>query len=195
MKTENLQGKIDPLQIEEEKNQLRRSLSRKRSALSSRRKQEASLKALSAVSGNLSNHKAILSYASFKSELCTHSINRHLALKGLLLLPRIKGSSLQIYHVKNPLTQLAKNSKGILEPIPELCEEADPADITLALIPGLAFDFNNNRLGYGGGYYDRFLPRLSSNASIFGLGYEEQFQIDPLPVNEADYTLDGLLLF
>lgn len=195
MKMENLQGKIDLLQLEEEKRQLRRYWSRKRSSLAERRKQEASLRALNALSGNLNNHKAILSYASFKTELCTHSINRHLALKGLLLLPRIKGSSLHIYHVKNPLTQLVKNSKGILEPIPELCEEADPGDISLALIPGLAFDFTNNRLGYGGGYYDRFLPQLSPNASIFGLGYEEQFQIDPLPVNEADYTLDGLLLF
>jgi len=65
---------------------------------------------------------------------------------------------------------LSPGTWGILEPGPEGRVVA-PEEIDLALVPGVAFDRRGYRLGYGGGYYDRFLPLLRSEAVSVGLAY------------------------
>lgn len=63
--------------------------------------------------------------------------------------------------------------------------EADPADIDAILIPGLAFDLQGRRLGRGGGFYDRFLPRLRPDAWRIGICWESQI-VDEVPVEPHD---------
>lgn len=65
-------------------------------------------------------------------------------------------------------------------------------EIDLVFVPGLAFDVNNYRLGYGKGYYDRYLK--GSNIKSIGLGFKEQ-AIDELPRDAWDIPLDDVLLF
>ena len=60
----------------------------------------------------------------------------------------------------------------------------------ISIIPGLGFDKEKNRLGYGGGYYDRFLNK-SSTTSI-GL-FQSAYQVDKLPVDEHDQKLDYII--
>ena len=84
---------------------------------------------------------------------------------------------------------------GILEPRPELCAQSEniviPEDIDVILTPGLAFDLKGGRLGRGAGYYDRFLPKLRSDAMIIGICYEEQIVLKT-PTDERDFRLHAL---
>ena len=69
---------------------------------------------------------------------------------------------MDFYFIKSP-DDLEPGSFGVLEPAPEKCVKAYAFETALCIIPGLAFDMHGYRLGYGKGYYDRFLsahPRL-----------------------------------
>ncbi len=60
------------------------------------------------------------------------------------------------------------------------------------LVPGVAFDAGFYRLGYGGGYYDRFLPRLRREALAVGVAFSLQV-VDKLPRHAHDFRLDALV--
>ncbi len=87
---------------------------------------------------------------------------------------------------------LAPGTWGILEPTREKCRPVNSNEIDLAVVPGLAFDYSLNRLGYGAGYYDRFLPTLPSEAVKLGIGYDFQL-LNRIPVEKFDFPLTGVL--
>lgn len=64
--------------------------------------------------------------------------------------------------------------------------------LDLVLVPGVAFDRRGGRLGYGGGYYDRFLPRLRSGTITIGLAYDLQL-VEQVPTETHDVPLDLLV--
>ncbi len=64
-----------------------------------------------------------------------------------------------------------------------------PTTVDLIVVPGLAFDVTGHRLGRGGGYYDRFLPRLRRSVTTVGLGFDLQI-VESVPVDETDVPLD-----
>jgi 5-formyltetrahydrofolate cyclo-ligase len=66
----------------------------------------------------------------------------------------------------------------------------DPATLDLVLVPGVAFDRRGGRLGFGGGYYDRFLP--TTPALRVGVTYDECL-CDALPCGEHDQRMDWVL--
>ena len=67
-----------------------------------------------------------------------------------------------------------------------------PAVIDLVVVPGLAFDPSGQRLGRGGGYYDRFLHRLRRSATSVGLAFDVQV-VDQVPADERDTSVDVLV--
>jgi len=131
----------------------------------------------------------IASIASFKDEINTHGLNQILAKQKRLALPRVEADLLTFYLVDNLDKQLSRSSIGILEPVPTLCEKADKIDVIL--VPALAFDLYHHRLGYGKGYYDRWLG--ANRVFSIGIGFKEQI-IDTLPTDSHDIQLDELLL-
>jgi len=63
------------------------------------------------------------------------------------------------------------------------------SSIDLVVVPGVAFDAKGNRLGRGGGFYDRFLKRLAPTTATVGLAFDLQI-VDDVPVNERDIRMD-----
>lgn len=139
-------------------------------------------------------YSLVLSYASFSSEIDTWALNRHLAAEGRLLLPFLQGSEIRFFKIDDIDTQLKEGPLGIMEPIPDICTEISPSTIPFAIIPGLGFDSQNNRLGYGKGCYDRILCKMP-NCLTYGTGFTQQLVSSPLPVTKKDVPLKGCFLF
>jgi len=87
---------------------------------------------------------------------------------------------------------LAPGAWGILEPKPEALRPVCPAEIDLVLVPGVAFDRCGNRLGYGAGYYDRFLRSLSPKAKAVAIAYQLQV-LGHIETEEHDHPVDLLV--
>lgn len=126
----------------------------------------------------------ILLYHSLPDEVHTHSFIEKWGQEKEIILPVVKGKELELrkYTGKN---KLIKGSYGIEEPIGELVKDYDR--IELAIIPGVGFDLQGNRLGRGKGYYDRLLPKLKA----YKIGICFQFQvIEPIPFEFFDIPMD-----
>lgn len=70
--------------------------------------------------------------------------------------------------------------------------EAEPEMIDVVIVPGLAFDWRGNRLGRGGGFYDRFLARLRPDARRIGVAWDVQY-VAEVPVEEHDQRMDVIV--
>lgn len=98
--------------------------------------------------------------------------------------------------------QWPKNKWGIPEPPPEMTRQtAQPGDIDVIVVPGLAFDRQGNRLGQGKGYYDRFLARMTSDKTkplpiLIAVALECQLVDDntKIPVHDHDFPVQFVLL-
>ncbi|MCL1824229.1 MAG: 5-formyltetrahydrofolate cyclo-ligase [Oscillospiraceae bacterium] len=98
----------------------------------------------------------ILTYISTENEIDTHElISNCLRLKKQAAVPRVEGSELAFYEI-NSFFELEKGKFGILEPV-KTCKKAQINKNTLCVVPALACNENGFRLGYGKGFYDRFL--------------------------------------
>lgn len=86
------------------------------------------------------------------------------------------------------LDDLEKGAYGILEP--RTIKKADISDIDFILVPGLAFDKNGNRMGFGKGYYDKLLCK--TNAEKTALCYEFQL-FDEIPAGEYDIPMNTII--
>jgi 5-formyltetrahydrofolate cyclo-ligase len=146
----------------------------------------------------LDNKTRVLSFASFGSEIDTDSINRYLLDKGIrVFLPKIENKDMVFYEISS-LEDLEIGFKGIREP-KEGCKPYIYSDSevenTLMIMPGVAFDKEGYRLGYGGGFYDRFLAeRCGLHKSCIAIGYKMQ-EIVHIPRNEFDIKPTRILLF
>lgn len=129
--------------------------------------------------------KTIAFYYSTEDEVDTENLIAYTFLKEkTVLLPRVVGKQMVFLKV-DETTKYQKSKFGIKEPIST--EEYDPSQIDLFIVPGVAFDIKGNRLGYGGGYYDRYL--CLSDAPKLGIAFEEQI-INSIPTDENDIQMD-----
>ena len=104
-------------------------------------------------------------------------------------LPIIKKNHQMNFYKWNFSDPFIINRYGIPEPEAKILTYPD-----ILLIPLVAFDKKLNRLGYGGGYYDRFISRLSKIKKITKIGLAFSFQkIDRVPINEYDQKLDYIV--
>ena len=136
------------------------------------------------------NKKVIGGYYPVNFEVDDLGLLRKLEkLKFNIALPVIK-KNFQMDFYKWSFSDLLKvNKYGI--PEPEIKNIVYP---DILLIPLVAFDKNLNRLGYGGGYYDRFIEKLSKKKKIIKIGLSLSIQkIDKVPINIHDQKLDYII--
>ena len=139
------------------------------------------------------NATCIMIYSALSDEVATKKIIQNAITKNkIVVLPRCeKNSEIALHCICDYENDLALGAYKILEPKKEL-EKVSPEKIDIAFIPIRAFDNKCRRLGRGAGYYDRFLPTLRSNTKKIGLAFSLQ-EIDAIPVNENDFTLDNII--
>jgi 5-formyltetrahydrofolate cyclo-ligase len=131
--------------------------------------------------------QVIASYLSFGDEPVTKLLNQTLIKAGkTLLLPCIKGSEMIWVQWNGDETQLNKKTK-IAEPIGEPFTHF--AAIDVVLVPALRMDTEGYRLGQGGGFYDRFLPKVK--AWKIGLLHDGELSSQKLPREAHDIPLDA----
>ncbi len=139
---------------------------------------------------NYQNAKVIGLYKSLPNEvLMDELIDYTLSIGKIVLLPKICGKELYFFKYRKG-DVLEKSDFNVLEPL-NIENNQYYGDIDLLIIPGLCFDKNGNRLGYGKGYYDSYLKNHRVTCKV-GVCFSEQI-IENVPVNENDISLDMII--
>lgn len=178
-------------EIKEAKHNIRKEILNIRSSIPAKKRLLADMVMAERIIGHQWFYKAevLLGFVNYGSEISTHDILLEaLKMKKTLFLPKIEGDTMVFYRVES-LDELTVGYKGIMEPKgnTEAFEYATYKDCpVLLLMPGVAFDMYGYRLGYGKGFYDRFLSdkEVLQTYSI-GVGYKCQ-QVERLPVDDFD---------
>ena len=123
---------------------------------------------------------SVMLYLSMGSEVDTHNLLVYLLTTNrIALAPSIEMQRLVPRRITNLRTELVRHRYGMLQPNQDVCSKFPLDQIDLIIVPGIAFDLKKHRIGYGGGHYDRFLPKCPQ-ATWMGLAFEEQVIQDTL---------------
>ncbi len=135
-------------------------------------------------------NKKIGAYFPVNYEIDCFKIIRKLEIKGYKIsLPVIKKNNEMDFFEWSSDDPLRVSKMGIPEPYQKKKTYPD-----ILLVPLVAFDRYNYRLGYGGGYYDRYIKKISNIKKILTIGLAFSFQkIDKIPINDYDEKLDFIL--
>lgn len=141
---------------------------------------------------NNSNH--IMVYLDFKHEVKTDFIINYCLQNNKSVYVPIcipETHELCISRITS-LQELQSGHFGIREPYSEHLRLSDSSLVDLVLVPGVAFDRSGNRIGFGAGYYDRFLKRLKPGAVKAAIAYSFQV-VDLVPADEYDIPADYII--
>lgn len=135
----------------------------------------------------------LFAFISAKGEISTEGIiKRAFELNKRVAAPLVLNKEEMCFIYISSFSQLREGSFGIREPEYNPKRLALPTERSVMLVPGLAFDKALNRLGYGGGYYDRYMSEHPSALKI-GIGYDVQYSEALLPRDKYDIPLDILI--
>ena len=174
-----------------DKKELRRAIRERKRAMTEEEivSRSAKLGALFTQSDAYKNAKTIYGYLPYNQEVRTVPMLEQALKDGKrIAVPKVYGDEMKFLYLDD-LTKVSKGYAGIPEPI----ADGPVADDTTALVlmPGLAFDPQGHRIGYGGGFYDKFLA-AEPNHPTLALCYE--FQMLPvLDTEEHDIPVDTVL--
>lgn len=181
----------DEISVAERKKQLRAYAKKQRASVVNRDVKEALLmenfsaayQRIFSQSIGAGTHRVIFVYLSFSSEAPTHALMERLLEAGhTVLLPRVEDGNMVAVRIDED-TEFVRSDYGILEPL----GQAYQGDVDLAVVPFLAVDEQGNRLGYGGGYYDKF---LQDNPHLYRMAYGFACQVvKGVPVEQTDVRM------
>lgn len=126
----------------------------------------------------------VMAYVDFRNEVQTGPIIRDALGKDkrvVVPITDVAGKKLTPSQIIDFPGDLAPGAWDILEPKPECVRPVPPEEIDLVIVPGVAFDTAGNRLGYGGGFYDRFLLTTGSGCVYAALAFELQIRPNVYP--------------
>lgn len=159
-------------------------------SVSALRRPEASAQIVAHLRELLPASGVVAMYAALPDEPDIDPLLAHLASEGRLALPRIDGDQLSLHLVSAHQT-LDTGSFHIREPS-DLDPQVDPADLTLLVLPGRAFDRAGRRLGRGGGHYDRLVARLPASIRRLGVAFGEQI-VAVVPTDATDQVVHSVV--
>lgn len=132
----------------------------------------------------------VMLYVDFRNEVATNQLIQYvLEHKLRLILPRIDMKSRTMsLHIVDDLKDLELSSYGILEP-PYHLQQVLYDEVDLIISPGVAFDRNCYRLGYGGGFYDQLLAKKRKEVPVIALAFDCQI-VQQVPTEPHDIQVD-----
>ena len=130
----------------------------------------------------------IMMYWSMEDEVQTIDFIEKWFSKKRIILPCVDGTNLRLKEYKGYDNLIEGENFGILEPIGEEFKEIDAID--LIIVPGVAFDLNNNRMGRGKAYYDKLL-KLTCSKKI-GICFNFQL-LKSVPIDQHDVKMDRII--
>ncbi len=134
--------------------------------------------------------KIIGGYYPYNNELdCSEILKKFENKKYLITLPKIRNNFKMDFFEWTSKEPLTINKYGIPEPISNISRYPD-----IILVPLLAFDKNLNRIGYGGGFYDRYIQKIKRKKKFILIGLAYSFQrVRKIPINKHDMKLDFIV--
>lgn len=175
----------------ETKTEIRRRILKMRNALTAEERDRAAFRLRERILGHpwFSLSNIILCYADYGSEIGTRDLIRAALTAGKkVFLPKVEGEDMAFYRIRD-LSELVQGYKGIPEPVGDTeryLAGSGQGEKTLLLMPGVAFDRHGNRIGYGKGFYDRFLAdHIQLQGRTIAVGYQCQM-LEEVPAEETD---------
>ncbi len=133
--------------------------------------------------------RAIMFFVSINSEVHTHEMIKKTLGSKTVIVPKVLHHEIEPSMIIDFDNLIPSEKYGILEPIDVM--KIAYKNIDLILVPGIAFDKEGNRIGYGFGYYDKFLARVPKAIKI-GLCFDLQI-VDKIPKEEHDVPVDIII--
>ncbi len=139
--------------------------------------------------------QTLMCYMDFRNEVMTGAFIRHCFGMGKKVsVPKVvKGLSGQremiAVEIKDTAESFQTGSFGILEPVEGAGRRVTPGEIDLIIVPGVAYDYKRHRMGYGAGFYDRFLKDVKADCVKIGVGFDIQIRA-ALPAEAHDIPMD-----
>lgn len=174
-----------------DKQTLRKAIREKKRAMTEQQIEEASrrLGTLFAESELYRNAKTVYGYLPYNQEVRTVPMLQQAIADGKrVAVPKVYGDEMRFIYLDD-LTKVAKGYAGIPEPIADEPVADDP--MALVLMPGLVFDAQGHRIGYGGGFYDKFLANEPNHPTL-ALCYDFQM-VEHLETEAFDIPVDCVL--
>ena len=136
--------------------------------------------------------KSVLFYVSIKGEVRTKDMIRESLKSGkkvLVPVSKVKEKTLEVSGIRS-LKDMVPKSFGV--PEPKNPKIVSPEAIDLVIIPGIAFDGEGNRVGYGMGFYDRFLEKIRKHIPLIALAYDFQI-VSEIPTHGKDVRVHKIV--
>jgi 5-formyltetrahydrofolate cyclo-ligase len=139
--------------------------------------------------------KNLMVFLSFDNEVYTFDlIDKAMDMGKKVIVPYTVKDTYEIIPtlLKNIEEDLEVSSYGYLEPKKDKITAVQEEDIDLTIVPGLAFDKNMNRIGFGKGYYDRYLAKTKKDSKNMAIAYEYQV-LEEIPYDDYDVKMDYII--
>lgn len=183
----------------EQKKKIRDAYLEKRNRMEPEKRAKASEKIKEWVFANkrFKAAQTVFVYSSFKSEVETKKmIQGALRMGKRVAIPRVNGAEMDFYEIQS-WEDLFPGYQGILEPQISGKNPVIPNAGDVMLLPGSVFDLRGGRVGYGKGYYDRYLEKTEKEYGyrpyLMALGFACQIYPGKIPLEEHDKKMDCIL--
>jgi 5-formyltetrahydrofolate cyclo-ligase len=176
-----------------DKKTLRKNVLERRNALTEKERKEKSNRIQERLISlpEYQSARSVFIYADFRSEVMTRELMKKTLKEGKRVLASktlVAERRLLLTDILDPDRDFIAGYMDIPEPREEILRDLSPEEVDLVLTPAVGYDEKGNRLGYGGGYYDRLFERMRPEALKIGLAFEAQI-IPSVPAEPHDIPI------